>query len=212
MSWVPLVSDEQASPEVKRIYDYIRQRWSFVPNYFRALGHDAQLLQDQTDLYTNAMFDDRGLPRLVKEQLAIVVSGLNVSTYCLPAHLEILGRLGMDKAIGRKLALDYPSAPVEPKVMELFRFADKLTRNPGEMEKPMWTACGRPVGAKQPFSTRCSSRRFTRAPTASPQASASSQTFSSCTRRTSSPYQKRSTNRDACVLHPSKTGHLLSIR
>src|SRR5229473_2845192 len=135
MSWVPLISDEQASPEVKRIYDYIRERWSFVPNYFRALGHDAQLLQDQTNLYTNAMFDDRGLPRVVKEQLAIVVSGLNVSTYCLPAHLEILGKLGMDKAIGRKLALNYPSAPVEPKVMELFRFADKLTRSPGEIEK-----------------------------------------------------------------------------
>src|SRR2546429_2536747 len=50
-------------------------------------------------------------------------------------HLEILGRLGLDKAIGRKLALNYPSAPVEPKVMELFRFADKLTRTPGEMEK-----------------------------------------------------------------------------
>ena len=62
MSWVPLISDEQASPAVKRIYDYIRERWSFVPNYFRALGHDTQLLQDQTNLYANAMFDDRGLP------------------------------------------------------------------------------------------------------------------------------------------------------
>ena len=135
MSWLPVVSEEEASPEAKRIYDYIRERWSFVPNYFLALGHDAQLLEDQANLYTNAMFDERGLPRLIKEQLAIVVSGLNLSTYCLPAHLEILGRLGMDKAIGRKLALNYPSAPVEPKVMELFRFADKLTRSPGEMQQ-----------------------------------------------------------------------------
>jgi hypothetical protein len=54
-----VISDEQASPEVKRIYD-IRQRWSFVSNYFRALGHDAQLLQDQANLYTNAMFDLKG--------------------------------------------------------------------------------------------------------------------------------------------------------
>lgn len=136
MSWIPLVTDEQASLEVKKMYAYIRQRWSFVPNYFLALGRDAQLLQDQMDLYTNAMFDDHGgLPRLIKEQLAIVVSGLNFSTYCLPAHLEILGRLGMDKSLGRKLALDYKSAPVEPKVMGLFQFADKLNRKPGEMEK-----------------------------------------------------------------------------
>ena len=135
MSWIPLVTDEQASPDVKKTYDYIAKRWSFVPNYFRALGHDRQLLEDQTNLYTNAMFDERGLPRLIKEQLAIVVSGLNVSTYCLPAHLEILGRLGMDKALGRKLSLDYSTAPVEPRVMKLFQFAAKLTLHPGDMEK-----------------------------------------------------------------------------
>ena len=135
MSWVPLVSDDQASPEIKRMYDYIRKRWGFVPNYFYALGRDAQLLQDQMNLFTNAMYEDRGLPRLIKEQIALVVSGLNISSYCLAAHLEILGTLGVDKATGRRLALDYTSAPVEPRVMELFRFADKLTRRPGEMEK-----------------------------------------------------------------------------
>ena len=135
MSWLPLTSDEQASPEVKQIYDYIARRWSFVPNYFRALGGNRQLLEDQTNLFTNCMYDERALPRGIKEQLAIVVSGINVSSYCLPAHLEILGRMGMDKALGRKLSLNYSSAPVEPKLMKLFQFADKLTRRPGDMEK-----------------------------------------------------------------------------
>jgi uncharacterized peroxidase-related enzyme len=135
MSWLPVVSDEEATPEVKKVYDYIAQRWSFVPNYFRALGHDKDLLEDQTNLFTNAMFDERGLPRLLKEQLAIVVSGINVSSYCLPAHLEILGRMGIDKKIGRKLSLDFHGASVEPKVMKLFEFAEKLTKRPGEMEK-----------------------------------------------------------------------------
>ncbi len=49
--------------------------------------------------------------------------------------MEILGRLGPDKAIGRKLALNYPSAHVEPKIMELFPIADKPIRSPGEIEK-----------------------------------------------------------------------------
>ena len=135
MSWLPTVSDDQASPQVKKVYDYIANRWSFVPNYFRALGHDAQLLEDQTNLFTNLMFEERGLPRIVKEQLAIVVSGINVSSYCLPAHMEILSRLGVDKKMGRKLSLDFHNAPVEPKVMKLFEFAEKLTKGPGEMEK-----------------------------------------------------------------------------
>lgn len=135
MSWVPLVTDEQASPEVKRLYDSIREKWGFVPNYFLALGCDRQLLQDQMNLFTNALFEDRGLPRVIKEQIALVVSGLNMSSYCLAAHMEILGRLGIEKAMSRKLALDYSSAPVEPKVMELFKFADKLTRRPDDMKK-----------------------------------------------------------------------------
>jgi len=44
--------------------------------------------------------------------------------------------MGSEKSVSRKLALDYKSAPVEPKVMELFRFADELTRHPADIEKP----------------------------------------------------------------------------
>ncbi len=135
MSWIPVVSDEQASPEVKRMYDYIRERWTFVPNYFHALGRDSQLLQDQLNLFTNAMFDDRELPRVIKEQIALVVSGINTSSYCVAAHMEILGSLGVEKKVGRALATDYSKAPLEPRVLELFGFVDKLTRRPSDMEK-----------------------------------------------------------------------------
>lgn len=136
MSWVPSVPEEQASPEVKRVYDYLRENWGFVPNYFLALGRDLQLLQDQVNLFTHAMSDGRALPKVIKEQVALVVSGINLSNYCLAAHLEILGKMGIDKSLARKLALDYTKAPVDPKVMELFRFADKLTRHPADIEKP----------------------------------------------------------------------------
>jgi len=136
MSWIPAVSKDQASPEVKRIYDFLGENWGFVPNYFLALGRDPQLLQDQVNLFTHVMFEQRALPKQIKEQVALVVSGINLSNYCLAAHLEILGRMGIEKSVSRKLALDYKSAPVEPKVMELFRFADELTRHPADIEKP----------------------------------------------------------------------------
>ncbi len=137
MPWVPLVSDEQASPEVRKMYAFLKENWTFVPNYFLALGRDPQLLQDQINLYTNAMFSDRpgGLSRLQKEQVALVVSGLNVSSYCLAAHMQILGQLGMDKDTKRKLAMDYASAPVEPKFLLLLKLVEKLTRQPGDMEQ-----------------------------------------------------------------------------
>lgn len=135
MSWIQLVSEEEASPEVKRIYEYLRENWGFVPNYFLALGRNPKLLQDQVNLFTHAMFEERSLPRLIKEQVALVVSGINLSNYCLAAHLEILGRMGIEKSLSRKLAMDYASAPVEPRVMALFRFADKLTRHPADLEE-----------------------------------------------------------------------------
>src|SRR2546428_11169818 len=116
MSWIPAVSKDQASPEVKRIYDFLGENWGFVPNYFLALGRDPQLLQDQVNLFTHVMFEERVLPKKIKEQVALVVSGINLSNYCLAAHLEILGRMGIDKSLSRKLALDYSSASVEPKV------------------------------------------------------------------------------------------------
>jgi len=136
MSWVPAVSEEQAGPEVKPVYKFLQENWGFVPNYFLALGTHPQFLQDQVDLFTHVMFEEHALPKIIKEQVALVVSGINLSNYCLAAHLEILGRMGIDKATSRKLALNYESAPVDPKVMELFRFADKLTRRPADMEKP----------------------------------------------------------------------------
>src|SRR5258708_28587860 len=135
MSWVPLVTVEEATSETKNIYDFLQNNWGFVPNYYQALGPYPQLLKDQVDMFTHVMFVERALTREIKEQIALVVSGINLSNYCLAAHLEILGRLGIDKSLSRKLALSYESAPVEPRVMALFRYADKLSRRPADMEK-----------------------------------------------------------------------------
>src|SRR5215467_11014894 len=136
MSWLPTTPAENVSPESKEIFDFLGKNWGFVPNYFQALGHAPQLLQDQVNLFTHVMCQEGARPKIVKEQIALVVSGISLSSYCLAAHLEILGRLGIDKKQSRKLALDYESADVDPKVMELFRFAAKLTRQPADLEKP----------------------------------------------------------------------------
>ena len=134
MSWVTTVPEEQLKPRAQEIFDVLRENWGLVPNYFLALGHDPQLLEDQTNLFAHTM-EDRALPKPLKEQLALLVSGLNFSSYCLAVHMQILSKIGIDKPLARKLAADFTTAPVEPKVMELFRFAEKLTRRPGDMEK-----------------------------------------------------------------------------
>ncbi len=133
MSWVPLVTVEEATSETKNIFDFLRDNWGFVPNYYQALGPYPQLLKDQVDMFTHVMFVERALTREIKEQIALVVSGINLSNYCLAAHLEILGRLGFDKAFARKLAMNFETAPVEPKLMALFKFVAKVSRQPADV-------------------------------------------------------------------------------
>ena len=175
MSWVPAVSEEQASPEVKRIYDYLRENWGFVPNYFLALSAQPQFLQDQVNLFTHVMIDEHALSKIIKEQIALVVSGINLSNYCLAAHLEILGRLGIDKSLSRKLALSYESAPVEPRVMAPSSVTPiSSAAVPRTWKNPMWTASVNTAGKTPPFSKRPSSSRSTPARTVSLPESASS--------------------------------------
>lgn len=132
MAWVPEISEEQASPELRRLYEMIRPDFGFVPPYYKAQGLVPRAIEGQLPIFP-AILADGALPQKLKEQIAIVVSGVNTSSYCVALHIELLQKFGIEKPIGRKLAVDYPSAPVEPKVQVLFRFADKLTKSPSEI-------------------------------------------------------------------------------
>jgi len=132
MSFVSMIPEAQAGPELKPLYEEVKTGWDFLPNFWQAQGRRPDLIRIQTDLYTN-VFTKGALPQAVKEQIGLVVAGINTSSYCIALHMEILRRLGIEKPVARKLATDWEHAPVEPKVMELFRFAAKLTRHPGNI-------------------------------------------------------------------------------
>jgi uncharacterized peroxidase-related enzyme len=133
MSFVKKVSEEQAGPELKPLFQQIRELYGFLPNYFQALGPLPHVIERERALAA-VLLSDGVLPAALKEQIVLVVSGINSSSYCVAAHLELLRRLGIEKSLGRKLATDYANAPVGNKEMALFRFADKLTRDPSEVE------------------------------------------------------------------------------
>jgi uncharacterized peroxidase-related enzyme len=134
MSFVSQISEEQAGPELKAIYRKIRAGWNFIPNYWLAQGRRPDLIRAQMELGA-AISQEGALPRQIKEQVGLVVAGINTSSYCVALHMELLHNLGIEKPLGRKLAVDYANAPVEEKVKALFRFADKLTRKPGDMAR-----------------------------------------------------------------------------
>jgi uncharacterized peroxidase-related enzyme len=134
MSFLEPVSEEQASPPLKQLYERIREDYDFLPNYFQALGRSPACIEGHLAL-AGAILEDGALSRKVKEQLGMVVSGLNTSSYCIAVHMELLRRMGVEKPLSRKLAVDYPSAPASEKEQALYRFADKLTRNPADFSR-----------------------------------------------------------------------------
>jgi uncharacterized peroxidase-related enzyme len=134
MSFVSQVAEQQAGPELKSLYEEIRAGWNFIPNYWLAQGRRPDLIRAQMELGA-AVSRDGTLPRQLKEQIGLVVAGLNTSSYCVALHMELLRNLGIEKPLGRKLAVDYPNAPVPEKVKALFRFADKLTRRPADIAR-----------------------------------------------------------------------------
>lgn len=134
MSFIGLVSEEQASPALKELYGKLRAKLGFLPNYYQALGRAPDVMKAHLAL-GDALGTDGALPAALKEQLGVVVSGLNASSYCIAIHLELLRAMGIEKALGKKLATDYENAPVNLKEKALFRFADKLTRKPFDITR-----------------------------------------------------------------------------
>lgn len=134
MSYVGLMEESQVSPEVQALYRQVREEFGFLPNYFRALGREPSTAVEQMALQ-GKINSGRALPQALREQIGLVVSGLNSSSYCVAVHMELLRRMGIEKAIGRKLATDYENAPVGEKERVLFRLAAKLTRKPYDFSR-----------------------------------------------------------------------------
>ena len=134
MPYVEPVPVETAGPDLAALYEKVRCTFGFVPNYFQAQGRIPELVDAQLRM-REVIMRDGALSAAIKGQIALVVSGLNTSSYCVAIHMELLRPLGIEKPLGRILATDYVRAPVGEKVQALFRFADKLTRREADINK-----------------------------------------------------------------------------
>ncbi|MBI1749509.1 MAG: peroxidase-related enzyme [Acidobacteria bacterium] len=132
MSFIPQINEQEASGATARVYEDVRKAYGKVPNFYAVQGTRPDVIGAEMALGGNIMKDE-ALPRAVKEKIALVVSGINHSSYCIAAHSEALHNLGVAKPLARQLSIDYPSAPASEAEMALFHFADKLTRQPGEI-------------------------------------------------------------------------------
>jgi AhpD family alkylhydroperoxidase len=130
MSTVEMVEYDQASPEVRVIYDEIMavKGIGFVPNFWKTLASHPPLLEEVWRGLSRTMAAGR-LDALTKELIALAVSATNGCTYCIRSHTAAAHKLGMDDAmLGELMAVvgtfnrtnrlaDGYQVPVDPQLL-----------------------------------------------------------------------------------------------
>ncbi|GMQ88303.1 MAG: hypothetical protein BMS9Abin08_1539 [Gammaproteobacteria bacterium] len=85
-------------------------------------------------LLENVMSTESELSKAQKEMIALYSSSLNGCHYCVSSHASVLASLETDEALVRSLA-DGSTGPLDDKLRAVFRFANKLTLEPGNISE-----------------------------------------------------------------------------
>mgnify|MGYP006282796109 CR=1 FL=1 len=87
MSTVPLLSDEEADPRARAVFDDIRatRGTDYVNNFWRALANDPDTLE-ATWHRLKAVMAEGALDPVVKELVYVAVSTANGCEYCVRSH------------------------------------------------------------------------------------------------------------------------------
>jgi AhpD family alkylhydroperoxidase len=96
MGTVPLLSDDDAAPEARAVFDDIRAKRDsdHVNNFWRALAADPALLSAIWDRLQKVMAPG-ALDPLTKEMVYIAVSVTNGCGYCIHSHTAAARAKGM---------------------------------------------------------------------------------------------------------------------
>ena len=100
MSTFGFIEYENASPEVRAVYDDIKatRKIDKVTNFWKALAHDPVRLK-RTWEDTKQIMGPGALDPLVKELLYVAVSISNQCDYCIAAHTAAAQKKGMTEAM-----------------------------------------------------------------------------------------------------------------
>ncbi len=99
MATIALISEKEATGKVKEVYEQIQEAFGlpFVPNLFKAMAHNPDLLEANWRRVGTIMGRGR-LDRKTKEMIAVAVSATNNCEYCINAHTAALKRMGVTDA------------------------------------------------------------------------------------------------------------------
>jgi AhpD family alkylhydroperoxidase len=104
MATFPLIEYQDASPEVRAIYDDIMttRKTDWINNFWKALAHDPATLRRTWESIKQIMAPG-ALDPLTKELLYVAVSVTNNCQYCIASHTASARKKGMTDAMFHEL-------------------------------------------------------------------------------------------------------------
>ncbi|HUO34532.1 MAG TPA: peroxidase-related enzyme [Candidatus Acidoferrum sp.] len=122
----PYVSAPYLSPKAFEPFAILRKSHGFMPNFFRAQSLRVDLLQAELEAVERILQPEDILSRVQKECILLAVSAVNLNSYCVAMHCNLLRGMGMTPEEGDQIALDYHESSLSQADQALLDFAVKL--------------------------------------------------------------------------------------
>jgi uncharacterized peroxidase-related enzyme len=119
---------DQASTEVKEIYESLESRFGYVPDFYAAMAHHPDALKTFLPFYHSIMAKGSVETRY-KELVYLKTSMLNDCPYCTKAHTAAAKRVGITPAQIKALAAYQHSEDFDEKEKAVLQFAESITLN-----------------------------------------------------------------------------------
>ncbi len=101
MATLGLIEYQDASPEVRAVYDDIMatRKTDWINNFWKALANDPVTLRRTWRNIKEIMGEGGALDRLTKEMIYVAVSVTNQCNYCIASHTAGARKAGMTDAM-----------------------------------------------------------------------------------------------------------------
>ncbi len=128
MPYIKTVDEEEASGELKDVYNDILTRRGRLSNILKLQSLNPESLKAHLDFYMSVMFAESSLSPELKEMIAIVVSAANQCEYCVAHHSNALNIYWKDETRINKFVKDYTTADIKNIEKIILCYAYNLTR------------------------------------------------------------------------------------
>lgn len=130
MAYIDVINYENATGELKTIYDHLISTRGKLADVHTIQSLNPATILSHMNLYKDIMFGQSPLKRYQREMMAVVVSSVNQCEYCMKHHREALIHFWKDEEKVEALTRQPEAANLSDEDHQLCLLARDLTMNP----------------------------------------------------------------------------------